>query len=203
MARIAGSNGKETAARAREAALRLFARHGYAAVSMREIASEVGVGAGALYNHFATKQDLLNELMVTHLKELLAAWKQDPMAAEDAPPAAALEAFIRFHIRFHRDKTDEVFVSYMELRSLEQPNFHGVERLRRAYEDQLEAILRRGAEAGLFHAPEAKVAVMAIIAMITGVTGWYRPGGRLSADAIEEFYVDAVARCVRPDPTQG
>ena len=66
-----------------------------------------------------------------------------PEAAEETPPASALEAFTRFHIRFHRDKTDEVFVAYMELRSLEQPNFHMVERLRSGYEARLEAILSR------------------------------------------------------------
>lgn len=199
MARQAGANGKETAGRVRAAALGLFARHGYAAVSMREIAAEVGVGAGALYNHFATKQDLLLGLMLDHMKALLAAWDADPMAAPEAEPAEALRAFARFHIRFHRGKSDEVFVSYMELRSLEQPNFEQVETLRRAYEDRLVAILARGVASGAFHAPEPKIAAMAIIAMLTGVTSWYRQGGRLPAATIEELYIDMVAATVRPE----
>ncbi|QIE57348.1 TetR/AcrR family transcriptional regulator [Pikeienuella piscinae] len=198
MARQAGSKGEETAARIRAAATGLFARHGYAAVSMREIASEVGVGAGAIYNHFTTKQDLLVGLMVGHMTDLLAAWDAEPMAAADAFPAAALEAFARFHIRFHRQRIDEVFVSYMELRSLDQPNFHRVERLRRAYEDRLEGIIARGVAAGAFHAPEPKVAALAIIAMLTGITGWYRQGGRLPASTIEALYVEMVAATVRP-----
>ena len=49
MARKTGSRSETTGPRVREAALRLFARHGYAAVSMRQIAAEVGVQAGALY----------------------------------------------------------------------------------------------------------------------------------------------------------
>ena len=199
MARIAGVKGTETAARIREAALSLFARHGYAAVSMREIAGEVGVGAGALYNHFATKQDLLCELMLTHLKDLLAAWDALPEAAADTAPEPALEAFTRFHIRFHRNKTDEVFVAYMELRSLEQPNFHRVERLRSAYESRLEGILARGHEAGVFFAPEPKICAMAMIAMLTGVTSWYRQAGRLSPQDIEDLYTCMVARAVRPE----
>lgn len=196
MARQAGVKGEETAARVRAAAISLFARHGYAAVSMREIAMDVGVGAGALYNHFATKQDLLVELMIAHMRELLAAWDAEPLAK--AEPAAALEAFARFHIRFHRLKTDEVFVSYMELRSLDQPNYHRVQRLRSAYEDRLEAIIERGAGAGDFYAPDPKIAAMAIIAMLTGVTGWYRQGGRLPASTVEELYVDMVAATLRP-----
>ena len=195
MGRIAGAVGKETASRAREAALGLFARHGYAAVSMREIASEVGVGAGALYNHFATKQDLLVELMTDHMEALLAAWNDE--RREGQVPEARLEAFSRFHIRFHADRSDEVFVAYMELRSLERPNFHRIEKMRRAYEAELEAILTDGARAGAFRIEDARVAAMAIIAMLTGVTSWYRQGGRLSAARIEEIYVDMVARTVR------
>lgn len=196
MGRIAGAVGKETASRAREAALGLFARHGYAAVSMREIAGEVGVGAGALYNHFATKQDLLVELMTAHMEALLAAWAETNAA--DLPPADRLEAFSRFHIRFHADRADEVFVAYMELRSLERPNFHRIEKMRREYEAELETILTDGAATGAFRIEDPRVAAMAIIAMLTGVTSWYRQGGRLSATRIEEIYVDMVARTVRP-----
>ncbi len=199
MARLAGGQGAETKERARRAAVTLFARHGYAAVSMREIAAETGVGAPALYNHFATKQDLLLELMLRHMTALLAAWDEEPEAAEETEPESALAAFTRFHLRFHRRKADEVFVSTMELRSLEQPNFHRVERLRRAYEDRLEAILRRGAEAGRFNAPEPRIATMALIAMLTGVTNWYRPAGRLPAAAIEDLYVEMTLRAVNAE----
>lgn len=199
MARIAGVKGSETAARVREAALGLFARHGYAAVSMREIAGEVGVGAAALYNHFATKQDLLCELMSAHMTELLAAWEGSPGSANDADPVKALDAFTRFHIRFHRDKSDEVFVAYMELRSLEPPNFHRIDRLRTAYEKRLADILERGHAQGVFTAPEPRICAMAIIAMLTGVTSWYRNTGRLSAADVEELYVCMVARAVRPE----
>ena len=74
MARKPGSRSEITGPRLREAALRLFARDGYAAVSMRQIAAEVGVQAGALYLYTADKQSLLADLMADHLEALLAAW---------------------------------------------------------------------------------------------------------------------------------
>ncbi|MEZ5791944.1 MAG: helix-turn-helix domain-containing protein [Nitratireductor sp.] len=91
MARKTGSVGAETARDVRDAALHLFARQGYAAVSMRQIAGEVGVQASALYNYFLTKQDLLANLMTAHMQALIAEWENQHR--EFADPAAALEGF--------------------------------------------------------------------------------------------------------------
>ncbi len=197
MARRIGSSGAQTADSLRKAALKLFARHGYAAVSMRMIAKEVGVQPGALYNHVATKQDLLRDLMIAHMTELL-----DSFPIDDLPesPADALVAFTRFHIRFHIDRADSVFISYMELRNLEPDNFRAVEALRQSYEAILRGILARGADAGVLHAPDPPVAARAIISMLTGVTQWFREGGRLTARQIEDIYTDMVVRSVSAAP---
>ena len=193
MARTQGSHSDITGPRVREAALRLFARHGYAAVSMRQIAAEVGVQAGALYNYTPDKQSLLFDLMKGHMDDLLQA-----RAAVAAPPEpqAALEQFTRFHIRFHHDRPEAVFISYMELRNLTPGNFAVIEGLRRRYEDQLEAVLRDGVSAGCFDVADPKIAAMAVIAMLTGVNTWFREEGRLSLPEVEEIYWGMVRKAV-------
>lgn len=195
MARKVGSTGAETAQRVREAALELFARSGYAAVSMRAIAAEIGVQAGAIYNHFPTKQDLLNELLTVHMETLIDAWRA--VEQPDLKPPQALEAFVRFHIRYHLDRSREVFISYMELRNLEEENFGQIEQLRRDYERIPWTILEDGAADGSFDIIDPQVTTMAMIAMLTGMTTWYRDSGRLSLDEIEAIYIRLVARMVR------
>ncbi|QKV17005.1 TetR/AcrR family transcriptional regulator [Oricola thermophila] len=190
MARTAGSNGEVTAQAIRETSLALFAREGYAAVSMRQIADRVGVQASSLYRYHANKQQLLVDIMRDHMVQLLEAWE-----AEDRPegdPVAALEHFARFHIRYHIKRPDEVFISYMELRSLEEPGLREISRLRGRYETILKDILRRGMDDGVFDIADPHVAAMAILAMITGVNTWYRSGGRLSQARIEDIYVSMV-----------
>ncbi len=44
-------------------ALTLFSTKGYKAVSVRHIASDVGIKASSLYNHFENKQEILDELI--------------------------------------------------------------------------------------------------------------------------------------------
>lgn len=193
MARKTGSHSQITGPKVRAAASRLFARYGFAAVSMRQIAGEVGVQAGALYLYTPDKQTLLFDLMRDHMEELLAAW-----GAQDKGigPLVQLETFVRFHIGFHLERPDDVFIAYMELRNLSEENFAVLEALRKRYEDALEAILCAGQQAGVFAVPDTKLAMMALIAMLTGVNTWYQEGGRLSKAKVEEIYWDMARKAV-------
>ncbi len=193
MARKTGSHSEITGPRIRDAALKLFARHGFAAVSMRQIAAEVGVQAGALYLYTRDKETLLYDLLRSHMDDLLAAWAA---ADPDGRPPERLEAFVRLHIRFNLERPDAVFLSYMELRNLGPEKFAAIEDLRKVYENSLEAILREGQTAGSFDLPDTKIATLAIIAMLTGVTTWYREGGRLSRAAVGDLYWEMVRKTV-------
>lgn len=193
MARKTGSHGEITGPRIRAEAERLFARHGFAAVSMRQIASAVGVQAGALYLYTPDKETLLFDLLRAHMDDLLAAWAAQPSATD---PLARLELFVRFHIRFNLERAQAVFLSYMELRNLSPDNFATIEALRRRYEDALEAILTAGQASGVFRLPDTKLATLAIIAMLTGVNTWFREGGRLSRATVEGIYWDMVRKAV-------
>ena len=74
MARRIGSDGTRTRIAIRDAAIRLIARVGYEALSMRRLAEEVGLGAAALYRYFPTKQAMLFDLLEGHMDDLLHAW---------------------------------------------------------------------------------------------------------------------------------
>ncbi len=191
MARKSGSNGEKTARQLREAATALFAKNGYAAVSMRQIAREVGVQAGALYLYTADKQTLLFDLLDQHMQDLLQAW-EERATPHSVTPMDKLECFVRFHIRFHLPRGDEVFISYMELRNLTPENFEVIQNSRRKYESILHDILSAGEADGTFKFVDTKVATFAIIAMLTGLNTWYRDEGRLSLDMVEEIYLDLV-----------
>ena len=193
MARKQGSHSDITGPKVQEAALRLIAQHCYAAVSMRQIAAEVGVQAGALYNYTPDKQTLLYDLMRDHLVDVIENFdKADPRS--DAQ--SRLRAFVSFHIRYHLPRADAVFVAYMELRNLTPENFATIESLRRRYEDHLQTLLAQGAASGEFTLPDAKMATLALIAMPTGVTNWYREGGRLSRSDVQTLYADMALRAV-------
>ncbi|WP_134679280.1 TetR/AcrR family transcriptional regulator [Paracoccus ravus] len=192
MARTQGSKAEITGPLIRDSARSLFARHGYAAVSMRQIAAEVGVQAGALYAYTPDKQALLVDLLRGHMERLLAEWRDDA----SRPALERLDAFLRFHIQTSLDSSEAVFLSYMELRSLSPENRREIAALRRRYEDALEAILAAGEAEGVMRIPDRRLTTMALIAMLTGVTNWYREDGRLDQERVVAVYRDLVRGAV-------
>ena len=46
-----------------DVSIKLFALNGYSAVSMRDISEAVGIKAGSLYNHYAGKEAIMNDVL--------------------------------------------------------------------------------------------------------------------------------------------
>ena len=58
-----GSRGERSRAGILSAAARLFRQQGYAAVSLRNIATEAGMKAGSIYHHFESKEQIVEEVL--------------------------------------------------------------------------------------------------------------------------------------------
>lgn len=193
MARTSGSYAKLTKPKISEIALHLFAERGYAAVSMRQIASKVGLQAGALYNYFPDKQTILADLLITHMENLLQTWHKQKLTQK---PDKLLEFFVDFHIEYHLNRPEEVFIAYMELRNLNPDNFQKIEKLRNKYERILSEILTVGVNKNLFSCENTKVTSLAIIGMLKEVHTWYKKGGKISVPEMKSIYREIVLKAV-------
>ncbi|MGY4570225.1 TetR/AcrR family transcriptional regulator [Bradyrhizobium pachyrhizi] len=201
MARTIGSHGPTTLEAIRKAGVRLIFEHGYEAMSLRQLAAEVGIQAGSLYNHISTKQDLLFDLVQDHINDLL---RELDLALEGkADPVEKLRAFVAFHVTYHMTRKREVFIANSELRSLDAKNYDAVVALRGAYEQRLAQILTDGVSDGVFEVVDIQVATFAILALLTGLCTWYRPGGRLTRDAIIAAHEKLVLSGVAPQAAIG
>jgi AcrR family transcriptional regulator len=192
MSRTAGSHGPATLAAIRKSGLRLIYQHGYEALTLRELAADVGILSGSLYNHIKTKQDLLFTLVRDHMTDLLV--NLDIALDGHDDPTDALAAFVRLHVTYHMERRYEVYIANSELRSLEPANRAAIVIQRQAYEARLIGILDRGVAAGRFQVEDTRIGAFAIIAMLTGICTWYRPDGPLSPEQIVALHTDLVMR---------
>jgi AcrR family transcriptional regulator len=186
MARTIGSDGVKTRERIRLKALELTARHGFEALTMRQLAGAAGLQVGALYYHFPDKQALLFALMDAHLAALLEA--NQPGAGE---PGDQLLDFCRRHILFHVENRQAGHVANNELRSLNRENLAVILKLRGQYERRLRQILTDGVQAGQFQIVHTQLMAAAILGMLNEVCVWYRDGGAQALDEVAQTYAGA------------
>lgn len=198
MARIAGKITEQTVLDMKRAATRLIAMHGFEGMNLRMLADEIGVKAGSFYNHIDSKEALLHTLLADTMAELMAGLDAALQGAAD--PVDALRRFVAFHIEFHAVRRDEVFIGNAELRSLSDEHRDQIIAQRDAYEQRLLAILRAGEKAGQFAPGDLRVAVKALIAMLSGICTWYRTDGRLGVRPLVRQYTRMAFGCVGADP---
>jgi AcrR family transcriptional regulator len=187
----------ETADDIRRAALRLFAREGYEATSMREIAGAVGIKAGSLYNHFASKEEILWDLTQSAMVDLKEQVLGELADLGDQPtPAQRLEVFIRAHVRFHAENGEKATLVNRQMPGLSATHYRQVIAMRSEFEQILETILTDGAAAGEFNLVQERVTRYALLQMGIAVATWYRRGGGISVETLCDIYTDLGERLV-------
>jgi AcrR family transcriptional regulator len=178
------------------AAVALFSRFGYHGTSMRDIANHVGVGPGALYNHWPGKQDILFYLMDSWLAELHNSLL--PRLAQADEPAQRLRAFVEHHVAFHGAHAAEMLICDSELPALTARHHRVVLSKRRRYEEVLDAIVRDGVASGAFADVDVRLTTLQVLGMCTHVATWFNPAGRLGIDVVAAAYADRLLDGLRP-----
>ena len=108
-------------------ALQLFARDGYEAVSVRNIAEELGMTKGALYRHYKNKRDIFDSIVerMVQIDAQRAEENQMPAEQYDSMPDSyentSLEAIQTYTIEQLKFWTEDEFASrFRRMLSLEQ-----------------------------------------------------------------------------------
>lgn len=172
-------------------AAEMFAVEGYAGTSMREIARAVGIKPASIYNHFASKEDILWVIAETALVEAEAA--QEVAAHGLEAPSEQLRAFVRTHVRYHGEHRYYARVIGAQLRTLSRERYEAVTQFRDRYEHRLRATLAAGNKAKEFNVPDVQLATYSILGM-GKIAEWYNPSGPLTLEYICDHYEQMAAR---------
>ncbi len=151
------------------AALRLFAEKGFHNVSMQEIAAAAEFATGTLYNFFASKEALFEELtqncgdrIVSDLTAIL-----DGSGDE----ADRLRTFIRRQPALLQEHAEfiKVYVSEFGIRGAKVSKRKGESEFHTILNGKLEALLQAGIAKGLFRRVDSAVAAKAIHSILETV----------------------------------
>ncbi|MEV0995463.1 TetR/AcrR family transcriptional regulator [Nonomuraea sp. NPDC050202] len=170
-------------------AAELFARKGFQATTVREIADEAGILSGSLYHHFDSKETIVDEVLSTFLDDLIARYRAALESGSDARTVLSEMVRIGFGtLEPHRAAITVMQNDWNYLRQFERFNY-----LVKA-EDEVEQIwvsqIKAGQAAGLFRSDvDPKLTYRMIRDTIWVAVRWFRPGGRLNTTALAEHYI--------------
>ena len=183
------------------AAVRVFGSRGYHGTSVRDIAEAAGVSPGSLYNHFASKHDLLVVILERGLDNLVAA-SEDALYEASPDPVSRLRALVRTHVHSHAVSRVESYIGNSELRSLTRDARALIVSKRDTQQRMFDRVVRDGAQQGVFTTDDPVMASRYIVTACTAVATWYRPGGDVSIEALVRKYQQLSLSCAgyRGDP---
>lgn len=160
-------------------AAELFARRGYTAASMNEVAAACAVSKATLYHYVLDKHALLAQIAAEHVARLELLVRE--VKAQRLAPAAELDALIRRFTAAYADAQHEHRVLTEDVKFLHDDERAAVEGgQRRVVSAFAAAIARVRPEL----APQATPLAMLLFGMINWTFTWMKPGGALTHDTL-------------------
>jgi AcrR family transcriptional regulator len=172
--------------RAVEAATRLFATEGYDAVTMRALASELGVSAMTPYRYFEDKEELFALVRTDAFRRF--ADRQSEVSRADEEPRTALAKLGRAYIQFALDEPDAYRIMF-ELRQQTTRPYPELEAEQKRAFLYIRSGVEDAVEAGKIEGDPLTVAHLAW-AQVHGVLSLHLAGKLIMGRSVEEL-IDA------------
>jgi AcrR family transcriptional regulator len=169
-----------------DAAVRVFARQGFHACRVSDIADEAGVAYGLVYHYFRSKEEVLDTLFTERWDILLQVIRDTD--AGDAPARQKLHAIAAFILDSYRHDPDLMKVIVVEV--TRAANTFGLThsgRIREAY-DLIGEVVAKAQDEGAFRADvPPRFAALAFYGVIEQVlTGWIFDTAPVAPEEIDE-----------------
>ena len=162
----------------------LFWKKGYEGTTVREIADACGFDSGNLYNYFASKEDVLYEIL-RNGATVLASAARKIQADKSLKPIEQLRLLIEMHVKIIcTEAFGEALLSDVGLKDLSDVHRQNIIILRDTYDSALSAIIASGIESGDFTYKNEKLARIFIVSIIARTGLWFSPAGKLSTKEI-------------------
>lgn len=173
------------------AAAELFARDGFGATSLDDIAAVLGVTKGAFYYHVRNKEEILR---LIYLMVLTAS--EEPLrkiVEADLPPAEKLRRAVEHQAAVAADRSPAMTVFYREHPHLTGPFAKEILLRKKAYERYFEQIIEEGQAAGVFQASiDPKIATFGLLGMCNWLSQWYRSEGQYTPQQIADMFMNMI-----------
>jgi AcrR family transcriptional regulator len=160
----------------------IFSERGYPSVTLADIAEAAGLKAGSLYYHFASKEELVEEILTIGVENTYSASLHAVAAlGAGADPVAKLRAAFAAHMGLVLEGSNYVSANVRILRQVPESIRKRILRRQRRYGAFWHELFAEAEEAGLIR-PGLDLSVVRMLAFgaMNWSVDWYRKDGRLA-----------------------
>jgi AcrR family transcriptional regulator len=186
------------------AALDLFFKQGFAATSVKEITLAAGITQGAMYKHFASKEELLHTLIVEATAEgsrLI----DEHLAAVDDDPVTQLYAVAYASTLYYTRHRAASMVATFEYIHLDDDLRQDIIKYRLSMRRRVEHFIAAGVAAERFRLPDGgkhavKFAATALVNVSMRATEMFGPFPQLGDEDLSHFHAVLAIRMLGAEP---
>lgn len=178
-----------------QAAAKLFREFGFNGTSVEDIAKEVNLPKGGIYNHIKNKEELLYEIITHAIVQFLPGLREIKSSRDDIK--VKLWRAVYTNVFSLTTNHEWVSVFLQDRKALSRKHYLKYLCYRDEVEEIFKNIIKQGMKAGVFRKGDLNLTTFAILGMCNSVIHWYRPEGRVSADKIAVFFAEAAMNIVR------
>jgi len=188
-----------------EVATRRFAEHGFEATTVRQIGDDVNILSGSLYHHFATKEEMLHEIV----REAVQQMRNNALRIARAPVDAErrLVALILLDLGevTRNQKVHAILTNERQLFRQKEEFAYVVKAKKETYV-AWRSVFQDGIEAGLFRSDiDIFLTILTVIRMLNTAADWYRNDdaygagttGSYTLDKVIDFHLQFVLSAIR------
>ena len=170
----------------------LFDQHGYASVSMEQIALAAGLAKPSLYHYFRGKDEILRGIHEAFIDILLERHEQRQQL--DLSPALVLLGAMTDIFGLMETHRGHVRVFFEHHRELPATVREDIRVKRDRYQEQIRETIARGIDEGQFRDVDPEAATLAVFGICNWAYQWWRPGGATDPALTAQKMWDLVIR---------
>lgn len=167
-------------------ATQLFADRGYRAVTIDDVAANLGYTKSVVYYYFKSKNEILWQIITRifdgYLQKIVAETEKG------LPPVEALSRMVRQHALNVMENPEWTSIFNREESELDPTQRRQIRKMKREYDAVFESVYEAGVAQGVFRGIPPHVAIGGAMGMCNWLYVWYDPEGPLSAEEIADHF---------------
>lgn len=167
-----------------EVAAMLFKEKGYRAVTMRDLAENMGIRAASLYNHIRSKQEILSLIVISIAENFTE--HIDEVFPKPLSSVKKLEEIIHMHIDITIEKTDFLACLNNDWMHLEKKQLIHFLKMRNDYEAKFRQIILEGMKNGELQNRDPEIVLFSTLSTLRTFYLWYAKKNSLFSEKLKQ-----------------